>query len=147
MIEYIKAKEKDIPLLAQLDKWAFNRSYDNAFTEKEFKELVENKNVSLFLIEEEKNIIGFYIFEETNNEEGEIVGIAIIPTHQRKGFGKQILHKLLNDYSNKKKIKVVTHPKNNGALVLYLKNGFTVTSYNETYYGRNQPRIILYKEK
>jgi ribosomal protein S18 acetylase RimI-like enzyme len=144
-IVYVKAQEKDIPLLASLDKLAFNRPFDNAFTEKEFSELIHNKKVSLFLVMKETLPIGFYIFEETAENEGEIVGIALSPTHQKQRIGTEILLKLLKEFSNKKRIKVVTHPQNTIALLLYLKHGFIISEYNETYYGPYQPRVVLYK--
>lgn len=144
-IVYVEAQEKDISLLASLDKLAFNRPFDNAFTEKEFSELIHNKRASLFLVMKEVLPIGFYIFEEINENEGEIVGIALSPTHQRQKIGTEILLKLMKEFSNKKRIKVVTHPQNTVALLLYLKHGFIISEYSETYYGPYQPRVILYK--
>ncbi|MCX6730985.1 MAG: GNAT family N-acetyltransferase [Candidatus Roizmanbacteria bacterium] len=145
-IVYVKAQENDIPLLASLDKLAFNRPFDNAFTEKEFSELIHNDKVSLFLVMKEALPIGFYIFEDTKESEGEIVGIALSPTHQKQRIGTEILLKLIKEYGHKKTIKVVTHPQNTVALLLYLKHGFVISEYSDSYYGPYQPRVILYKK-
>lgn len=144
-IAFDKAQVKDISLLVSLDRMAFNRPFDNAFTEKEFKDLINNQNASIFLVMNQGAPVGFYITEKINSDEVEIVGIAVIPDYQNKKIGTQILNKVLSEFSKAKRIKVVTHPKNTIALLYYLKRDFVISDYKDTYYGPNQPRVILYK--
>ena len=139
-----KAKLTDIPLLIILDKQAFNRDFDNAFTENEFKNLINNSQTCCFLLYEKTVPIGFYIYTLLNNHLTEIVVIAIIPLYQKRGIGTIILKMLLNKIVKNNKVKVVTHPKNSSALILYLKNGFSIAQYVGFYYGANQPRLILF---
>jgi ribosomal protein S18 acetylase RimI-like enzyme len=42
-----------------------------------------------------------------------------------------------------KPVHLVVHPKNVGALLLYLKCGFEMYGWDENYYGDGQPRLLV----
>lgn len=75
----------------------------------------------------------------------EIKQVLILPAYQRKGYGAQLFRHMLAAIGPER-VWLVTHPKNTPAILLYLKEGFRISGWNENYYGDGQPRLILEKE-
>ncbi|KKP70188.1 hypothetical protein A2X44_00575 [candidate division CPR3 bacterium GWF2_35_18] len=145
-LTYKRATRKDISKLVELDKKCFNRDFDNSFTEKEFETCLTQSGDTGFIYLN-KTIIGFYSWVDIDNEESEIVGIAILPEYQKHGYGTTGVKMMLDSLKDKKKIKIVTHPKNTIALKMYKNLGFVVSGFSKDHYGPNQPRVVLYKIK
>jgi len=84
-----------------------------------------------------------YEHQDDGVEEKQII---VLPKYQGKGFGKVIVKKLLA-LAKGNNIYLHTHPKNIVAIILYLKNGFEITSWKENYYGDGEPRLIFRSNK
>jgi ribosomal protein S18 acetylase RimI-like enzyme len=72
----------------------------------------------------------------------EIQAAVVIPEYQRKGIGKLLMQTVLKKTAGKP-LRLVTHPKNTGAIIFYLKNGFEIDGWGDNYYGDGQPRLKL----
>src|SRR3989339_154411 len=126
-LTYKRATRKDISKLVELDKKCFNRDFDNSFTEKEFETCLTQSGDTGFIYLN-KTIIGFYSWVDIDNEESEIVGIAILPEYQKHGYGTTGVKMMLDSLKDK-------------------KLGFVVSWFSKDHYGPNQPRVVLYKIK
>lgn len=128
--------------LFHVDNAAFNRDYDlKAKSVKEEVDYLQNSEICVAF--EGTKIIGFIAYE-VQQDSVEIMSLAVIPEHQKKGVGKLLLNQILGKLKNRK-IHLVTHPKNTPAIILYLKLGFEIYGLNENYYGDGQPRLLLIK--
>jgi ribosomal-protein-alanine N-acetyltransferase len=145
-LQYKKATIKDIPLLVEMDKQCFNRSFDNQFTENEFRQYVFDRSGEAGFIYSGTDRVGYYAWVNTNSEESEIVALAILPEHQKRGFGSVTMTMLLDALKHAKRITVMTHPHNIGALKTYMNNGFVISGFREDYYGPGQPRVMLQRD-
>lgn len=79
----------------------------------------------------------------------EISSVVVHSDHRRKGLGNKLLLKLLEEIKKNqkyKKIYLTVSPKNTGALLLYLKNGFDIYDFKKNVYGENAHRLYLVKE-
>lgn len=87
-------------------------------------------------------------WSEYNKEEGvyEISSIVIDKDYRRKGYGQQILDRIISEIKSNQsfnKIYLTVSPLNNGALILYLENNFVVYDYKKDIYGPGADRIFL----
>ena len=73
--------------------------------------------------------------------------LTIKPEYQNQGLGSKGMEFLLDRLKNIPKIELVTHPKNNPAIRLYLKFGFEIEGWKDNFYGDGEPRLILAKVK
>ena len=86
--------------------------------------------------------IGYFSFNLTSDKTVELKSIALLPSYQGKGIGKQMLDKLF-ELTQGCIINLVVHPGNTAALISYLKNGFVIKGWKEDYFEDNQPRILM----
>ncbi len=130
------AKEiSDIESLCFLnEKWSSDLIYN---------ELKNNKSIYLIFIYDDK-IIG-YLNAYPSYDEIELMRIAILPIHQNKGFGMQLVNYLkqyaLNE--NFKRITLEVRSKNTGAINLYTKCGFRQDGVRKKYYTNPSDDAIL----
>ena len=96
----------------------------------------------VFLIEQDGVVIGNMSYAIQGDDHVYISGLAIQPNYQGKGFGRQALVKVLDQFPNVSKIDLVTHP-DNPARALYESLGFVVTERKENYFGDGEPRLVL----
>jgi len=142
IITYKKAGKKDIPALVDLDGQAFNLEYHYHFTTKEFEDIFRKKGETGFIFLK-NNPVGYYSWVETTADSAEIMSLAVIPKYQGKGIGKSTLKMMMEKLKNKKNTKIVTHPKNIPALVLYIKQGFIIYGFSKNHYGPGEDRVVL----
>ena len=107
-----KAQEKDLEKIAKVFKQEFRKPpYDEYWTEETaLKRIKEYFNKStIFFVEEEKDIIGFIIFNIYTWFDGKKANIqefAISADHQGKGIGKS-LYQYLESYLKKQDVKSI----------------------------------------
>ena len=82
-------------------------------------------------------IIGYLIF----STEGHIISIAIHPQHRRKGFGKKLIEKALQEF-HLQKLWAEVRKSNGGAQAFYLKLGFRIVDEVPNYYGNEDALIV-----
>lgn len=88
-------------------------------------------------------------WKDENVKEGvyEISSIVVNKNYRRKGLGKQILNRAIEDIKkgqNYKEIYLTVYPGNLSALLLYLNNGFVIYNYKKDVYGPGSDRVYLH---
>jgi ribosomal-protein-alanine N-acetyltransferase len=107
----------------------------------------------LFEIKEENNLlIGGYIISRHSNNYCHILNFCIAKTFQSKGYGRQLLQKVLYSLTELQHIDYVileVRPSNKAALHLYQSMGFEQVEVKPGYYvedDRVEDAIVLKKE-
>ncbi|CAN5915690.1 ribosomal protein S18-alanine N-acetyltransferase [soil metagenome] len=79
------------------------------------------------------------------NLTGWVLSLGVLPFHQGKGIGEELMSALLTVMTRKgaKKIYLTVHPENAPALKLYHKLGFEEEQREEDYYFTFSPRIRM----
>jgi ribosomal protein S18 acetylase RimI-like enzyme len=137
-----KASAEDIPALVKIDAQAFNREYDNRFTAAEFKDIFAKDGETGFIVFDGQPV-GYYSWVVTGPDSVEIMSLAVIPEYQKKGIGRTTFGMIMQRLEKVKDIKLVTHPRNIHALIIYMKEGFIVTGFSKEHYGPGQDRVVL----
>lgn len=86
-----------------------------------------------------------YLLVRKMGEEGELLRIAVKPSFQKRGFGKDLLRALLHKAPSYgiHRIFLEVSEKNTWALKLYQKLGFKRVGYRKNYYGLNESAYIM----
>lgn len=128
--------------LFYVDNAALTRDFDlKARSVKEEVDYLQNSEI--YVTYEGVKIIGFIAYKD-KQDSVEIISLAVVPKYQKKGIGKLLLTHILS-ILKRRKIHLVTHPRNTPAIILYLKLGFEIYELKENYYGDGQPRLLLKK--
>lgn len=126
--------------LYDMDVRAFNRSYDYP-SPSVVMTLSYLKDCEVYMCEADGAPVGILAYAQVRGEV-EVKQILVLPEYQNKGYGKNIVDKLI-ELTKGKKVWLVTHPKNTAAIILYLKRGFELAGWMDNYYGDGEPRIKL----
>ncbi|MEI8090701.1 MAG: GNAT family N-acetyltransferase [bacterium] len=59
-------------------------------------------------------------------KQNKIDGLIILPKYRNQGIGTYAMKVFLKKLKNEKIIRLVTHPENTPAILLYLKLGFLI---------------------
>lgn len=134
-----KAKIDDLKKIESLNKKYFHEDRD-------FKEILENKNDYFFIAEEKKEIVGFSGIQYLNwNNTARIIDIFVLPQYRGKGYSDGLIKKIKLEA---KKLKVRTiiaeAPSLNSALKTYLRNGFRACGFNDRYYSNDAKEIAIF---
>lgn len=127
-------------VLYKLDVEAFNRDFDYPSPSVAMT-LSYLQGCEVYLGRVNGEPAGVLAYERSSGRT-EVKQIVVKPQYQNKGYGRQIVGKLLEETGGRH-VWLVTHPKNIRAVILYLKSGFVITGYNKDYYGDGEPRLIL----
>lgn len=132
------AKESEV--LFELEKRAFFREFDlpSRNTQEQIDYLKESE---VFALYENGMAVGFFAYRQ-GKDDIELLVIAVDPKKQGNGYGKIMMDRVL-ELTQNQTVRLVTHPKNSGAIRFYLKSGFTISGWKENYYGDGQPRLLL----
>lgn len=126
--------------LLKIDNQALCRDFD--LPSKNVKQLVSwLKGCKTYVVYDEEQPTGCFAYRVSNGVVT-VETMAVIPQYQRKGVGRKMMNKLLKLVKGKK-VRLVTHPKNAPAIILYLKFGFQIYGWKNDYYGDGQPRLLL----
>ena len=86
---------------------------------------------------EENQMVAYLIF----SRDGHIISIAVHPLHRRRGIGKKLLEKAIDDY-HLKKLWAEVRRSNEGAQTFYLRMGFQIIGGVPNYYGNEDALIV-----
>ena len=143
-LTFKKATQKDAAKLVEMDKIIFTRPFDIFFTEPEFKKIFNHKGETGFIYNGKK-LTGYYSWIDIDKNVTELMSIGILPEFQGKGIGSECVKYILSNLKKKKRIILVTHPKNIGALKTYMKHGFEIYGFKENHYGPGHHRVMMQK--
>lgn len=134
-----KARANDLKEIESLNKKYFHEDRD-------FKEILENKNDYFFIAEEKEEVVGFSGIQYLKwNNTARIIDIFILPKYRGKGYSDELIKKIK---SEAKKLKVRTiiaeAPSANNALRTYLRNDFRVCGFNDRYYSNEGKEIAVF---
>ena len=126
--------------LFDIDNAAFIRDFD--LKARSIQEEVNYvKRSEVYVAYEDNKAIGFIAYEN-KKDFVEIMSVAVIPEQQKKGVAQKLFHEILPKIRGRE-IRLVTHPKNTPAIILYLKYGFEIYGWKDNYFGDGEPRLLL----
>ncbi len=149
-ISYKRVDLSDLKLISGIEEKSFNRDFDKVLSieevEKSFEELssIEGGMCLAYLGDD---LLGYFCWKEVNGDLAEITDLAILPKQQQKGYGSRVLSHILDELSSYRKVKLVVHPKNTGALITYLKAGLVPDEIKKDYYDDGEDMLIMTKER
>lgn len=111
--------------------------------EKEVKEYIKGSIVYFVILDSEE--IGTVSYEVKKDNVAYIDGLTILPEYRGKGIGTFAIRKILKELENFDEINLVVHPRNNSAIVVYLKNGFEIKKWESDFFGKGEHRLFLVK--
>lgn len=127
----------------EIVKHAFVRKFDKLpASVEEVIDFIGNSDV--YVAYETSEPVGYFILQKIDDNNQELKSIAVHQSHQGKGIGNQLMNKAL-ELSKNKNIKLFTHPKNNAALIMYLRHDFMINNWVNDYLGDGEPRLELIK--
>jgi ribosomal protein S18 acetylase RimI-like enzyme len=145
--------KEQIPQIIELEKHsAPDKPYYSRYDQEALDFLFDNPEkcgaIGLF---RGKNLIGWGAYRANwkrhIKEKGlyEVSSIVVDKDHRRRGFGKMILTEILKilQKSEAQRVFLTVSPLNIGALLLYLKNGFTIYDFRKNIYGPGGNRVYL----
>ena len=128
---------------------AFGRWFGEAWTRSQLAGILPMAGVDLILAREEGSdgIVGFSLFR-TIADESELLLIAVLPDHHRRGVGRQLLFDFLDRARNDGVSRVHLEVRDgNPAVAMYRTAGFSPVGRRRNYYhapdGRRFDAITL----
>ncbi len=88
----------------------------------------------------QNSILGYLIF----SPEGHIISLAVLPSHRRKGIGRELLLKAI-EVLHRKGMYAEVRRSNLGALTFYARMGFQIVGIVPNYYGNEDALMIQWK--
>ena len=130
----------DLNLIVNIEKIAF---LTDPWSIKMIKSEFFNDSLSnSYVLELNGKIIG-YAFITIIKFEIHLNRIAIDPNYQQKGFGMQLLKKILEQNSKNKSVFLELKYSNISAFKLYSKVGFKKYNIRKNYYSNNIDAILM----
>lgn len=134
-----KASEKDIPVIAEIEKECFSEPW----SQEGIKESFENGTL-LFIAEKNGEEAG-YIGINSVLDEGYITNIAVFPKYRNAGVGTALLRKIF-EFAGEKKLAFVSlevRVSNSKAISLYEKNGFKTEGRRKDFYRNPKEDALI----
>ena len=105
-------------------------------------ELLCRNNSETLIIEENRLIIGYFIYRKLLSEY-HILNIGVSPLRQKEGIGGILLKDFLNDLENISTVFLEVKKSNFPAINLYKKNGFKVVGERKKYYKDGSSALLM----
>lgn len=102
------------------------------------------QNGLLFVAFQEAVLCGLFVIEELTEGKWELKNIAVLPTYQRLGIGKQLIQKAEVEVRQRGAIHldVCTGNSSLGQLAFYQKQGFRMIAIEPDFFTQNYPDPI-----
>jgi len=140
------ATEFDVSNLFQLETAAFD---SDRFTKDQVEYLLTRSRASVFIIENNRTIIGAaYILWRKSHQGARLYNIAVDPAYQRKGYGTRLLKECELEAARRgcRKISLEVYQENKPALHFYENNGYVIMRTLPDYYGPGFSGFKMSKE-
>ena len=108
------------------------------------KKEIENKNAFYAVIKKDDKVLGYGgIWFSIGTSD--ITNIAVLKEERRKGYGSIILNELIKKAIENKcyEINLEVNENNEGAILLYEKNGFLKVGLRKKYYNNKDNAILM----
>ena len=128
-----KFKAEDINKILEIEKQAFPKT---VFSKVTFLNYADNFPDTFIVVESNKNIVGYIIFDLT----GHIHSTAVKQSYRRKGFGKMLFMHALR--CAKKGLWLEVRSRNRGAIEFYKRLGMKIVGKIPKYY-RDDDALIM----
>ena len=130
----------DLERIFTLEKMVFE---NEAWTIDMLKnELLGINNSETLIIEENRLILGYFIFRRLLSEY-HILNFGVSPPRQKEGIGGILLKDFLNDLENISTVFLEVKKSNFHAINLYKKNGFKVCGERKKYYMDGSSALLM----
>lgn len=129
------------PAAAKLLAEIHGESFDTAWSEAAFREMLAVPGTRAVVISSQNNPAGFVLFRKAADE-AEILTICTRPAFRQKGHGKSLVRHLENLLRNDevKSLFIEVAVSNQAGLALYAACGFASAGRRKNYYGRSDGR-------
>ncbi|MFZ5624895.1 MAG: ribosomal protein S18-alanine N-acetyltransferase [Gemmatimonadota bacterium] len=124
----------DAPALARRERECFS----DPWSEQGFVELLEQPTIVARVMETDAEGIVAYAMVLVVAGSAELLNIAVIPTHRRRGLGQALLDELLAELVRREveEVFLEVRESNAAAQELYRRNGFHVAGQRRRYYRK-----------
>jgi ribosomal-protein-alanine N-acetyltransferase len=113
-----------------------------------FKELLGWQGVVALVTEDARKVSGFIVGRQVG-EEAEILNLAVIVANRRKGEGRALLKRALEEFRTRQVSRVFLEVResNEGGIAFYARHGFSKTGRRASYYHDPEETAILMEMK
>ena len=137
----------DLDCVMEVMEAAFGRKFGEAWTRSQLSGILPMAGVSLMLAREDDATIGFSLFR-TVADESELLLIAVLPGHHRRGIGRRLLDQFLDEAREDGVKRVHLEVRDgNPAVEMYRSAGFSPVGRRRNYYhardGKRYDAITL----
>lgn len=117
---------------------AIRREYDFDW-ERDYAQIVQSPDRELFVAVEGDRVVGFACVTSQPNGTVMLEQLFVLPQYRRWGIATRLITATL-DFARQRNARalIAVAPANNPALVVYLKAGFRVSGFEDTYYPEEQ---------
>lgn len=143
-ISFKKASLKDAPLYAEIERRVMRKfpvTYSGIESEEEAREEIAEHTV--YFIMRSGEAVGTVQYRREEKGVWCVSGLVLDPRFHGRGIGRAAMEFVLEKLKKAPAVRLVTHPRNTPAIMLYLSFGFTIRAWKNDYYGDGEPRILL----
>jgi len=148
---------RDLPRVISINRRCLPENYSESF----FISHHENFPEIFLVAEKDGEVVGyvmcrveidfsqFSLIPFSSPKKGHIISIAVLPEHQRKGIGRALIEKALENMVkiyNAKRCYLEVRVSNYPAINLYKKTGFEVQRIIRGYYADGENAYIMSKD-
>ena len=138
------SEETDLARILQIEKSAFpNSAWTRAMI---FDELTLNVDRKTWVIDSNKELVGYCMLRYGPNEV-HLVNMAVDPSLQKMGIGKELLNHFLNNIPKDSATYLEVKRSNFPAIKLYLNAGFEDIAIREGYYPDGEDALLMCLKK
>ena len=125
------AERADVPALARIER----RCFSDPWSERGILESIQSETTIALVAENTEGELG-YLMARLSGEEGEILNLAVLPGHRRRGLGRQLLEQGLALLVGRgvREAYLEVRESNRAARDLYLGFGFRPVGMRPHYY-------------
>ena len=138
------SEETDLARILQIEKSAFpNSAWTRAMI---YDELTLDVDRKTWVIDSNKELVGYCMIRYGPNEV-HLVNMAVDPSLQKMGIGKELLNHFLNNIPKDSATYLEVKRSNFPAIKLYLNAGFEDIAIRECYYPDGEDAIVMCLKK
>ncbi|MBU0635560.1 GNAT family N-acetyltransferase [Candidatus Micrarchaeota archaeon] len=141
-ISLVKAKPDDWSMVLEFERASKSKFFSALETEEEAKNYLAESQVFFVLLG--KEAIGTVSYKP-EEDSAYMDGLTISPKYRKKGYAKIALHLIMEKAKDYKRAYLRVHPQNSFGVIIYLKEGFRITGWEDNHYGDNEPRLLMEK--